>query len=289
MSDINVMRRILILLLISAGLVIPSFAQEVPTPVRAKLVADIVTVKAGESFNLGVLMEIDPGWHVYWKYPGDTGLPTRVQFEVPDGISVGELNWPIPAAYHKSDGGIDFGYENSLLLWTNIDVASDAKLNSNVDINAKVSWISCKEICIPGKANLEFDAKIGDLRKPANTALFSKWRHSLPLIFTDSAIPFNIEVTKIKSSENQAQIGVTLQSKSPVEQIGYYPNPGDSFIVQNLQYTTSPKNNKTEISFDVKALDGIKLSETVLDGLIVFSDIDGKQSGVELKIDFSDT
>jgi len=60
------MTRILILLLfIFTGLVVPSFTQEVPTPLRAKLVADIAAVKPGESFNLGVFMEIDPGWHVY--------------------------------------------------------------------------------------------------------------------------------------------------------------------------------------------------------------------------------
>jgi len=283
------MRRILILLSVFAGLAIPSFAQEVPTPVRAKLVADIVTVEPGESFNLGVLMEIDPGWHVYWKYPGETGLPTRVQFKVPDRFSAGELKWPIPLAFKKTDGGIDFGYEKSLLLWTNIDVPSDAELNSNVDIDSVVSWISCKEICIPGKANLKFDTKISDLRKPVNIVLFSEWQHSLPHTSSDSEIPFSVEISTIKSNENKARVSVTMVSKSPVEQIGYYPNPGDSLMVQNLQYVTSPDNKKTKISFDVVALNGVILSETVLDGLIVFTASSAARSGVELKIDFSDT
>jgi len=282
------MRPILILLSVFAGLAISSFAQEVPTPVRAKLVADIDTVKPGESFNLGVLLEIDPGWHVYWKYPGETGLPTRVQFEVPDGFSAGELKWPIPLAFKKTDGGIDFGYEKSLLLWTNIDVPSDAELNSNVDIDTAISWISCKEICIPGKANLKFDTKISDLRKPVNIALFSEWEHSLPHTLSDSEIPFSVEVTKIKSDQDKVRVGVTLQSKSQVKQIGYYPNPGDSLIVQNLQYVSSPDDKKTEISFDVDTVNGVILSETVLDGLIVFTGSSGARSGVELKIDFSD-
>ncbi|MCZ6556031.1 MAG: protein-disulfide reductase DsbD family protein [Candidatus Dadabacteria bacterium] len=284
------MTRILILLLfIIAGLIVPSFAQEVPTPVRAKLVADIAAVKPGESFNLGVLMEIDPGWHVYWEYPGETGLPTRVQFKVPDGIRDGKINWPIPNAYHKPQGGIDFGYENSLLLWTNIDVPPNAELNSSFEIDATVSWISCKEICIPGKANLKFDAKVEDLRKPAETALFSAWQNSLPHILSESEIPFNVEVSPIKSDEERVRVGVTLASKSNANKIEYYPNPGDFLIVQNLKYATSPDNEKTEISFEVKAKNGVQLSETVLDGLIVFTNISGKRSGVELKIDFSDT
>ena len=283
------MTRILILLLfIFAGLVVPSFTQEIPTPVRAKLVSDIVTVKAGESFNLGVFMDIDPGWHVYWKYPGETGLPTRVQFKVPDGIRDGKINWPIPNAYHKPQGGIDFVYENSLLLWTNIDVPLNAELNSSFEIDASVSWISCKEICIPGKANLKFDAKVEDLRKPAETALFPAWQNSLPHILSESEIPFNVEVSPIKSGEDRVRVGVTLASKSNADKIEYYPNPGDFLIVQNLKYATSPDNKKTEISFEVKAKNGVQLSETVLDGLIVFTNISGKRSGVELKIDFSD-
>jgi len=283
------MTRILILLLfIIAGLVVPSFAQEVPTPVRAKLVADIAAVKPGESFNLGVLMEIDPGWHVYWKYPGETGLPTRVQFKAPDGFNTEELKWPIPKAYHKPQGGIDFVYENSLLLWTNIDVPLNAELNSSFEIDASVSWISCKEICIPGKANLKFDAKVEDLRKPAETALFSAWQNSLPHILSESEIPFNVEVSPIKSGEDRVRVGVTLASKSNADKIEYYPNPGDFLIVQNLKYVTSTDNKKTEISFEVKAKNGVQLSETVLDGLIVFTNISGKRSGVELKIDFSD-
>jgi len=283
------MRRILILLSVFAGLVISSFAQEVPTPVRAKLVADIAAVKPGESFNLGVLMKIDPGWHVYWKYPGDAGLPTRVQFKVPDGFSVGKINWPIPNAYHQPQGGIDYGYENLLLLWTSVEVPSDAELNSNFQIDAKVSWISCKEICIPGKANLQFDTKISDLRKPADTALFSEWQNSLPHILSDSEIPFNVEVSTVNSDEDRVLVGVTLASKSNAKKIEYYPNPVDSLVVQNLKYNKSPDNKKAEISFEVKAKNGVQLSETVLDGLIVFTDISGKRSGVELKIDFSDT
>ena len=84
-------------------------------------------------------MEIDPGWHVYWKYPGETGLPTRVEFSTPHGFKAGELMWPIPMAFKKYEGGIEYGYENSLLLWTNIEVPQDTELNPDFEIDAAVS------------------------------------------------------------------------------------------------------------------------------------------------------
>ncbi|MCK5710696.1 MAG: hypothetical protein KAI07_09165, partial [Deltaproteobacteria bacterium] len=102
-------------------------------------------------------------------------------------------------------------------------------------------------------------------------------------------IPFNVEVSTVNSDEDRALIGVTVVSKSNAKKIEYYPNPVDSLVVQNLKYNKLPDNKKTEISFEVKAKNGVQLSEIALDGLIVFTDISGKRSGVELKIDFSDT
>src|SRR4051812_46492308 len=55
--------------------------------VKAQLLADVASVKPGEEFTLGVLLKIKPDWHIYWKYPGDAGLPTSVKWKLPDASS----------------------------------------------------------------------------------------------------------------------------------------------------------------------------------------------------------
>ncbi len=172
------MRSVLFLIFL-CGFITQSYAQEIPDPVEAKLVSDVKTVKSGEQFNLGVLFDIDPGWHIYWKNPGDTGLPTEVNFIVPKNYVAGELNWPSPDTFKNSRGGTDYGYEKSVLLWIQIDVPQNARVNSVDKIVAEASWISCKEICIPGKVSLEYDLSIGDFREPGNEDLFSKWQDRL--------------------------------------------------------------------------------------------------------------
>lgn len=172
------MRSVLLLILISV-FAIPCNAQEIPDPVEAKLVSDVITVKPGEQFNLGVLFDIDPGWHIYWKNPGDTGLPTEVDFIVPAKYKVGELNWPAPTTFKNSRGGADYGYDTSALLWINIEVPTNTEIDSKVTIRSEVSWLSCKEICIPGKASLKYELSIGDFREPGNVDLFSKWQNRL--------------------------------------------------------------------------------------------------------------
>src|SRR5438067_6037154 len=78
--------------------------------VTATLLADVDSVKAGKPFTLGVLLKIKPGWHVYWKNPGDSGLPTRVTWKLPEGFTADELRFPIPTRFDQPGDIIGYGY-----------------------------------------------------------------------------------------------------------------------------------------------------------------------------------
>src|SRR5437867_3085239 len=84
--------------------------------VKATLVSDVSSVKAGQPFTLGVLLKIEPGWHVYWKNPGESGMATSVQWKVPEGFKVGELQFPIPIRFGQSGDVIGYGYQDEVLL-----------------------------------------------------------------------------------------------------------------------------------------------------------------------------
>ncbi len=84
--------------------------------VRTELLANVSSIQAGKPFWLGVRISIDPGWHVYWKNPGDAGLPTRVNFVLPDGFIAGPLQYPTPHRFDQPGNIVAFGYEDSVLL-----------------------------------------------------------------------------------------------------------------------------------------------------------------------------
>lgn len=284
------MRSLLVLMtFFLAGLVTTSLAQEVPTPVKVKLVSNTDTVKPGDSFKLGVLLDIDPGWHIYWKYPGETGLPTKLEFAVPEGYQVSEVMWPVPSVYNKDNGGKDFGYDTSVLLWTDIKVPSNVQINKSAKIEIQISWISCKEICIPGKENLVYDATVSEQTKLAGEGLFSKWHNYLPVVIGDRENPFNFSVVTTQLGDDMAKVVLEVKNKAHNGEIEYYPNPDDSLVIQNLKYIKSEDSEVTEISFDVQTQDGVLLSESALGGLIVYSAGKKKRSAVEIKIDFNDT
>src|ERR1700704_2478066 len=90
------------------------------TLVKASLVADTTAIVAGKTFEVGVLLETVPGWHTYWEYPGDAGLPTSIDWTLPEGFVAGPIQWPLP---HRiiEPGDIEvYAYDEKVLLLTTI-------------------------------------------------------------------------------------------------------------------------------------------------------------------------
>ncbi len=67
-----------------------------PHHVEAELISEVLSVKPGESFWTALRLRMEPGWHTYWQNPGDAGLPTTIEWELPAGFSAGPLLWSFP-------------------------------------------------------------------------------------------------------------------------------------------------------------------------------------------------
>ena len=79
---------------------------------------DVRGIVPGGTFTVGVRMEMDPGWHTYWKNPGDAGLATQIAWDVPEGFIPGPIRWPLPHKSMDSGDVLSYGYakENMLLI-----------------------------------------------------------------------------------------------------------------------------------------------------------------------------
>src|SRR5580692_10455286 len=84
--------------------------------VKASLIADVSAIHSAKPFTIGVLLEIDPGWHIYWTNPGDAGLATRVKFKLPDGFIVTPNPFPVPRRFQQAANEVAYGYENAVLI-----------------------------------------------------------------------------------------------------------------------------------------------------------------------------
>ena len=122
--------------------------------VNATLVSEGQTIRAGEPFTIGLRLQHDPHWHTYWLNPG-TGLPTAIQWTLPDGFSAGPIQWPAPHVIKDHSGMITGnGYEGDALLPITITPPADLKPGTTITLQAQVDWLMCEEICMPGDAQL---------------------------------------------------------------------------------------------------------------------------------------
>ena len=127
--------------------------QMVQTPqVKATLLAEAPNgIEAGKTLWLGLELVHQPEWHTYWRNPGDSGLPTVLQWKLPEGLVAGNLIWPVPRRIPIGPLA-NFGYEDTLLLVTPVQVSKSFKPQGNessVQIELQANWLVCKQECIP--------------------------------------------------------------------------------------------------------------------------------------------
>jgi thiol:disulfide interchange protein DsbD len=128
-------------------------AQATGEHVKAELVTAVTSAEVGKPFLAAIILRTDPGWHVYWANPGDSGVPTTVQWTLPPGWTATDLMWPVPTRFTEKDL-VTYGYEGSTMILARITPPADTRVGP-VTFRAKVDWLACKEACIPGSASLK--------------------------------------------------------------------------------------------------------------------------------------
>ncbi len=171
---------LLIFLLLSAPLRTGAQEFEGKTLVRASLVPSTTAVVPGQPFEVGLLLEMESGWHTYWEYSGDAGLPTKIAWTLPEGFAAGPIQWPAPEAKLEPGDIQTYAYGDRVLLLTTIVPPPSLPAGSTVTLKGKASWLVCKELCIPGSAQLELTLPVASTAATANDELFSTFRKQLP-------------------------------------------------------------------------------------------------------------
>jgi thiol:disulfide interchange protein len=186
--------RLVLLLLLASGLLpLAASAQLLPggrtgsavvvtERVRAELLAHAPEgVAPGKPVWLGLQIAHQPQWHTYWKNPGDSGLPTVLDWQLPAGLTAGEIRWPVP---RKIPIGhlANYGYEGTVLLPVPLEVGASFP-GTDATVRLKATWLVCKQECIPeeGEFTLRLPASGSmALHGPVFEAAFSALPESLP-------------------------------------------------------------------------------------------------------------
>lgn len=149
------------------------------TLIEPSLIADGEVLVPGRPLTVAVRLDIAEGWHTYWENPGDSGIPAGVEWDVPEGVRVGPLQWPVPRKVTEPGDMKVYAYKDEAVLLARVFTRPDLDLDE-VTIRARADWLVCRESCLPGDAELSLTLPVGDEAAPANTDRFAEYRERLP-------------------------------------------------------------------------------------------------------------
>jgi len=128
---------------------------------QAELVAEVDSLQPGRDLRVGLRLVPDPGWHTYWKNPGDSGLATTIEWTLPEGVTASEIAWPYPDAIPFAHL-INYGYDGEHLLPVTLSIPADLPTDRPLRLEARADWLVCEEICIPGDATLVLELPVSE-------------------------------------------------------------------------------------------------------------------------------
>jgi thiol:disulfide interchange protein DsbD len=170
--------------------------------VDAELVADQTALVPGSTVTVALRLDIDRGWHTYWRNPGESGLPTTLAWKLPAGYRAGDIEWPAPNAL-PAGPLVNYGYEGVVLHLVTLTVPADAPVGGSVTLAARADWLVCKETCVPEGADLTLALPVAREVSP------SKWHDAIAA--TRVALPKPLPASwKTSAVANGDRIALTL-------------------------------------------------------------------------------
>ncbi len=251
---------------------------QLPQPGRqaiaASLIPESAVVVPGETVTLALMMRPSPGWHGYWKNPGDSGIETQIAWELPAGLAAGPIQYPVPDRLIIG-GLMNYVYEGDYAQLIDVKVPADLAPGTKLPIRATVDYLACTdEICVPETANVAVDLEAGSAPTAAtNRAMFDRFRQALPK-------PLGSEA-RFERAGNRFRLAIPVPAGLELREPYFYPltdgalsyaaaqtfsRAGDTLIVE----TEAPSNGG---SFDavegvLKLSDGNGLSLSAVPGTI---------------------
>lgn len=125
--------------------------------VRAEFQTSAQAVKPKGKFLLAVRFDIEKGYRISWQNPGDVGKATRVVFEVPEGFSVGPIQYPAPQRFELPGKLINYGYENQTAMFAEVTTPDRVPEGATFRFDVRADWLACSNECATEELNAWFE------------------------------------------------------------------------------------------------------------------------------------
>ena len=219
------------------------------------------------------MMKPSPGWHGYWKNPGDSGIETQIAWDLPQGLSAGPIQYPVPGRLIVG-GLMNYVYEDDYAQLIELKVPESLAPGTKLPVRAQVDYLACtEEVCVPETANVAVDLEAGSAPSQTNRAMFDRFRQMLPK-------PLGSEA-RFELAGSRFRLAIPLPAGLELREPYFYPltdgalsyaaaqslsRAGDTLIVE----TDAPANASSLNAVEgvLKLSDGNGLSLNALPGAV---------------------
>lgn len=279
---LNYVRPFLILIM---GWVLPfqAFAQAAGSPhVKVELIQEEEFTQPNRPFWVALHLNLEDGWHVYWKNPGDAGIPLKVEWKLPDGFEASPLQWPFPEKFTMADM-VGFGYHKEVTLLSQITPPPQLDSQVKVEIQAQVKWLVCSSlICQPGSTTAVLPLTISSEQpgiRQEFAAIFAQARAKIPQT--------HVEVKTIRK-HGIVQVEVPQETEiaqaETIRGVYFFPEQKDviDHSIEPTVASSATESNRYLVS--LKGSDEIGAASKSLKGVLVLH----KQTGIHESIEAFD-
>ena len=197
----------------AAGQSLPRFGAP-EKHVDAELIAATDAIVPGQPLTVGLRLKHENEWHTYWQVPGDSGLPTQIKWQLPAGFNAGPIAWPHPKRLPVGPL-MNFGYEGETLLLTTVQVPADLPAGTPVTLNAKASWLECKDVCIPGDAQVKLTLPVKPQAAPSSSAALFK--------AAQARVPTSALAASASIDGNRIRVAVSPPAGKTLDKFEFFP------------------------------------------------------------------
>lgn len=220
--------------------------------VSVELISEPFSPNAQGSMTVALYFKPEPGWHIYWSNPGDSGMPPSVNWQLPPGFTAGPLQFPFPERI-LAPPLVSYGYEHETILVTEITPAPGWK-PTPITLKAEVDWLVCKEACLPGHASL--DLTLASHANPQTRNRIEGARLSLPI---------SLPSKQLIATAKPGFLELLVSTPSPSSKLSFFPDEND--WLDDFQPTqTEPEGSNRLLRLPLKKNASIP---TTLNGVLV--------------------
>lgn len=183
-------------------------------------------------FTVALKFTIKPEWYLYWKNPGDAGLPIEVKWDLPEGYRVGELLHPTPSKF-VYDEVIAYGYKRELVLLCTLTPPPGTP-RAGGTVRANIDWLVCKESCVRGSATTELVLGSGESILTKEELDFHT--HALPV--PSSNLGVSSANLRVESKDDELTAVIDLTGTPSHRITDFYPEMIPNFVIDHHGITT---------------------------------------------------